>query len=366
MVFVNYPIGQHFIGGFEGTKITAEVKDLIRNYKIGGFILFRRNIESVKQVKELISKLQKLSEKQLFMGVDQEGGSVFRLGPPFTVLPHMSLVGEYYRKTRQTKLIKKLGQILGSELRSVGFNWDYAPVVDVHSNPKNPIIGKRSFSFDPKIVTNCSLALMKGLHHEGVLSCAKHFPGHGATSVDSHLALPVVDDPTRLMWKRDLLPYRKLIAKKELLTVMTAHVRYPEWDPHYPATLSRPILTHLLRGRLGFKGVVISDDLWMRAVSDKYGISEATRLFFEAGGDIALICKEPAAIMETMDLMKKVIRHDREIISDMKESAQRIHKLRKRFATKKPLPSTEIIGCLEHQQTVEALIKALPQRFKGE
>jgi beta-N-acetylhexosaminidase len=363
---MNYPIGQHFIAGFDGTTVTPEVKELIRGYKIGGFILFRRNIENVKQVKELIGKIQKLSKTPLFMGVDQEGGSVFRLGAPFTVLPHMSLVGDYYRKTRQTKLIKDLGRILGSELKAVGFNWDYAPVVDVHSNPKNPIIGKRSFSPDPLVVTNCVKALMKGLHQEGVLSCAKHFPGHGMTSVDSHLALPIVDDPTRLMWKRDLVPYRKLIAQNSLPAVMTAHVRYPEWDPHYPATLSRPILTHLLRGRLGFKGVVISDDLWMKAVSEKYGISEATRLFFEAGGDIAMICKEPASTMESMDLMAKVIKHDREMIAEMKESAARIKKLRKKFCTTTKLPSLEVIGCPEHAKVLQVLAKALPQRSKGE
>lgn len=328
--------------------------------------MFRRNIESPRQVLELTTKLQKLSEKPLFMGVDQEGGSVFRLGPPFTVLPHMVMVGDYYRKTGQTKLIKKIGRLLGSELRAVGFNWDFAPVVDVHSNPKNPIIGKRSFSPDPKVVTACAYALMKGLHQEGVLSCAKHFPGHGSTSVDSHLALPIVDDPTRLMWKRDLVPYRKLIAKKGLPTVMTAHVRYPEWDPHYPATLSRPILTHLLRGRVGFRGVIVSDDLWMRAVSDKYGISESTRLFFEAGGDLALICKEPASIMESMDLMVKVLNHDREMVGEMRESARRIEKLKKKFCAPTELPSLDVIGCADHQKTLQTLLKALPERFKGE
>src|SRR5690606_10390692 len=140
-------------------------------------------------------------------------------------------------KTGNVRKVRKLGQILGRELKAVGFNWDYAPIVDVHSNPNNPVIGKRSFGPDPILVTKCGEAIIQGLHDEGVLSCAKHFPGHGATSVDSNLDLPVLDDPGRLLWKRDLYPYRKLIPKKIIKTIMTAHVRYPELDPHYCATL---------------------------------------------------------------------------------------------------------------------------------
>lgn len=350
-------IGQHFVGGFDGTKITPLVKKLIQKYQIGGLILFGRNIESPEQVRYLNAELQKLASVPLLIGVDQEGGPVARLKAPFTKLPPMGDVGDYYRRTKDLHTVKQIGHILGKELRAVGFNWDYAPVLDVHSNPKNPVIGRRSFSPDPAIVQKCASALIRGLHAEGVLSCAKHFPGHGATSVDSHKNLPVLKTPGRILWKRDLYPYRKLIPQKGILTLMTAHVRYTELDPENCATLSGPILTDLLRKRLAYKGLIVSDDLLMKAISDRYGIPEAARQFFEAGGDMAMICKDPEIQIETIRRLQEIVTKSKSLSRHLSQSAKRIQKLKNKFCKTSPLPSLDTIGCHQHQKIVNRVME---------
>lgn len=351
-----HAIGQHFIGGFDGTEVTPALVTLIKKYRIGGFILFKRNIASPRRVQKLIANLQKLSTTPLFIGVDHEGGNVFRLGPPFTQIPPMATVGKYYRRTKKIGTVFQLGELLGRELRSVGFNWNYAPVVDVHSNPKNPVIGKRAFGPDPQVVSRCAGAVVKGLHAAGVLSCAKHFPGHGATIVDSHLDLPVLNDPGRLLWKRDMFPYRKLIAKKLLKTIMVAHVSYPELDENDCATLSRPIITDLLRKKLKFKGVIVSDDLRMRAIADRYGLNEASLRFFQAGGDMAMICRDPALQMEAIDFVTEQLKGDAPLRKHFVQSWARIIKVKKEILkVKPPLPIT-LLPSLEHQKIVEQLM----------
>lgn len=343
------------MGGFDGTTVTPELKTLIVDYKIGGIILFKRNIQSLEQVRDLIAEMQDLAETPLFIGVDQEGGGVFRLGPPFTVVPPMEIVGEYYRRTKHIGIVREIGRILARELRSLGFNWDYAPVVDVHSNPNNPVIGNRSFGPDPKIVARCASALIRGLHEEGVLSCAKHFPGHGATDVDSHFDLPVLKAPGRLIWKRDLVPYHKLISQKNIPAIMTAHVRYPSLDPTNCATLSHRILTKLLRQKMKYKGLVVSDDLWMKAVSDRFGIPDAALRFFKAGGDLAMICREPKVQFEAIDALQKEIAENPKLKKQLQQSRLRINRLKKRFCSPTNLPSMATIGSKEHAKIVKKL-----------
>ncbi|MDO8518889.1 MAG: beta-N-acetylhexosaminidase [Deltaproteobacteria bacterium] len=349
-----HPIGQHFIGGFDGTEVTPELRKLIKKYQIGGFILFKRNIESPAQVKKLIADLQKISSIPLFMGVDHEGGNVFRLGPPFTQVPPMAVVGKYYRKTKKIGTVFQLGELLGKELRAVGFNWNYAPVVDVHSNPKNPVIGKRAFGPDPVVVSRCAAAVMKGLHSAGVLSCAKHFPGHGATIADSHFDLPVLNDPGRLLWKRDIFPYRKLIAKKLLKTIMIAHVSYPELDENDCATLSRPIITDLLRKKMKFSGLIVSDDLRMKAISDRYGLKEASLQFFRAGGDMAMICREPHLQMEAIDYVRT--HADGDLQKHFSQSFRRIQKLKNQIVQAKVSFPVTLLPSPAHQKIVAQLM----------
>jgi beta-N-acetylhexosaminidase len=350
-----YPVGEHFVLGFDGVKINRKIKRFLSRCRPGGVIIFRRNIESPKQLKGLISGFQKASDSPLLVGVDQEGGLVMRLRHPFTELPPMSHVGRYYAKTKSQLTVKKIGQILGRELKAIGFNWNFSPVVDVHSNPKNPVIGNRSFGPNPKTVFECADALIRGMHQEGVLSCAKHFPGHGATSVDSHLDLPVVDDAGRLIWKRDVYPYRELLKKRRLLSVMTAHVSYPNLDNNYCATLSSSILYGLLRKRMKYNGLIVSDDLQMKGITNTHSIYDACKLFFDAGGDLAMICKDMDVQMETIEKMKMEVNRNPALEKRLIESGKRIKRIKKRFCMNKRKQPLRVVGCREHQEIVRKI-----------
>ena len=333
-----YPVGQHFICGFEGTKISRDLKRLIRKYRVGGLILFARNIESPRQVLSLTRQLQRLSDTPLFISVDQEGGLVRRFRGSFTPVPPMAVVGRCYQKTRSLRLVTEVGRILGRELSAVGVNFDFAPVVDVHSNPKNPVIGNRSFGPNPRVVTQCAGAVMKGLHEVGVLSCAKHFPGHGATSADSHKTLPILSDSGRLLWRRDLSPFRRLIADGTILTVMTAHVKYPDLDRRRCATLSPKILTDILRRRMKFEGLIVSDDLRMKGITKRNSVGEAAELFFRAGGDIALVCREIDEEVTAMERVARLVAKDDTLLGHLARAAERIDFLKKKFCRRKAQP----------------------------
>lgn len=350
-----HSVAEHLIGGFPSTLISPKVKRLIQDYEIAGFILFKRNIKSPQQVKTLNEKLQSYSKKTLFLGVDHEGGNVFRMEEPFTKVPPMSQLGLQYQKTKSKKFIKEVARLLAREIQAVGFNWNYAPVVDVHSNPKNPIIGKRAFSPDPKVVTHCAEAMIAGFEKEGLLSCIKHFPGHGSTFLDSHKELPLVDANKRLLWRRDLYPYRKLIPKKIVPALMTAHIIYTKLDPENCATLSPKILTKLLRKDLAYKGLIVSDDMHMKAIADNISIPIATEQFLRAGGDIALICHEPQSQIETIKYLQKVARSDKKFQNQLKKSFKRIEKVRKRYLNHSNGTDLEIIGSKKHQKIVQGL-----------
>ncbi|MBX7149122.1 beta-N-acetylhexosaminidase [bacterium] len=348
-------IGSNIITGFGGLEINDTVKTLIKKYRVAGFILFKRNIQSPKQVKKLIADLQKLADYPLFFGVDQEGGNVFRLGAPFTQFPAMVEVGNYYNRTKDLKTIKAIAQVMARELKAVGFNWDYAPVVDVHSNPLNPIIGRRAFSPDPVVVTKCAEAMIKGFHEEGVLSCIKHFPGHGGTSVDSHLDLPTIDSAGRLLWKRDIFPYRKLIKARLAPTLMTAHVLYKDLDRKHPATLSKRILHHLLRRRMGYKGVIVSDDFYMKAIADRYGFVDALTRFFMAGGDIALLCHQEDKNVVILDELNAALNNNADFGKKIKQAQKRISLLAKKFLKPVKKPSLTVLGSKAHLKIVEKI-----------
>ena len=216
--------------------------------------------------------------------VDQEGGAVARLKAPLTVLPPMRRLGE----RADAALVERVGRQLGRELAACGFNVDYAPVLDVDTNPANPIIGDRSFSRDPKEVARLGGALLRGLQGAGVLGCGKHFPGHGDTDVDSHLALPSLPHDLQRLKDVELLPFQQLA--NELALVMTAHVLFPQLDANWPATLSPQILGPLLRVHCGFQGVIVSDDLEMKGVANVLDPAGCVERGLDAGVDLFLVC----------------------------------------------------------------------------
>ncbi|MBG0791747.1 MAG: glycoside hydrolase family 3 [Desulfovibrionaceae bacterium] len=288
-------IGQMLMVGFRGftappdSRIARDIRDL----HLGGVVLFDydaalgrvgRNIESPAQVKALNASLQSYADTPLFIGVDQEGGKVQRLKKEygFHETPSALAVcsaGEFK--------VRMAAYMVGSTCSAGGFNLDFAPVADVNADPDSPAIGKleRSFSDDPKQVARCAEIFMGELKRCGVLSCLKHFPGHGSAGTDSHEGLTDVTDT----WtEAELIPYRELIEKGLPTMIMTAHVFNAHLDPEYPASLSKKVVTGLLREQLGYEGVVVTDDLTMGAITKFYGQNEAIRLAVMAGADILL------------------------------------------------------------------------------
>ena len=282
------------ISGFEGTCLNSQTEKLISEKGIGGLILFERNFENPEQLKKLIGDLQSVVAKgspPLFISVDQEGGRVSRLKEPLTQFPPICCLG----KANSDDLAYRFGFAMGNEMRAVGINMDYAPVLDVHSNPENPIIGKRSISSDPEIVAKLGCQIIRGFKDAGVCPVGKHFPGHGDTSQDSHLTLPRVERTTESLEQVELVPFERAF-REGLDIIMTAHVVYTAWDKTNAATFSTSILKDLLRDRMGFDGLVMSDDLEMQAVTQTP--EEIPALAINAGVDLLLICHDLSKVTQ--------------------------------------------------------------------
>ncbi len=301
-------ISSHILAAIDGPTLTPLERELILKHKVLGFTLFKRNIESLEQVQALNAEIKSLAKQagyEIILAVDHEGGRVFRLPEPFTKIPAMRLWGNLFDQTADAALAFELGKTLGSEASLAGFNLDFAPVVDVDLNEINPIIGDRAFSKSTEAVYKMARQVIRGLNAAGVLTCLKHFPGHGATEKDSHEELPIDDRGVDELEKIDLVPYAKLISEGLVDSVMTAHVVYPKIDAANPATLSQKIITGILRDKLKYTGVIFSDDLLMKAIADNYGIYEAALQFFKAGGDAILVCKKPELTLEIIERFDK-------------------------------------------------------------
>jgi beta-N-acetylhexosaminidase len=286
--------------GFAGTSPSAEILELIAR-GVGGVILFARNLESAAQVAGLTRALKQAAGRPLLVSIDQEGGRVARLRAPqgFTELPPMRALGE----AGDEALAFEVGALLGRELRAVGIDQDYAPVVDVDTNPANPVIGDRAFSRDAALVGRLGGALARGLQSAGVAACAKHFPGHGDTSQDSHVDLPRLPHALPRLLEVELPPFTAL-ARAGVAAVMTAHVVFEALDPARPATLSPPVLA-LLRERCGFTGCCISDDLEMKAIAAHLPLEVAAPGAVAAGVDQLLVCHTPAVQHGAIDLVRR-------------------------------------------------------------
>lgn len=279
-------IGQLLIAGFNGTEIPVELKSLAREFGLGGVILFARNIASVEQVAEVCFEAARLTpEMPAWVSVDQEGGRVARLKSPFTEWPPMATLG----RSGDVALAERFARALATEMKAIGISLDYAPVLDIHTNPKNPVIGDRALADTAEDVARLGQAIIRTLQAGGIAACGKHFPGHGDTSTDSHLELPLVEHPPERLRDVELKPFRAAI-EADVATIMTAHILMPALDEARPATLSRKIVTGMLREDLGYDGVILSDDLEMKAIARDYQVPSAAVLAIEAGCDGILIC----------------------------------------------------------------------------
>ena len=284
-------MGQVLMAGFSGSTPSQEIIDLIQHHHVGNIILFSRNVRDTSQVLELTQSLQRIAKEAghrypLLIAIDQENGIVQRLGEAGTILPGNMALGAIGSQ----EVAYKVALATGNELKALGINMNLAPVVDVNNNPANPVIGVRSFGEDPQQVAHLGAAMVKGYHAAGILCSLKHFPGHGDTTVDSHLALPTIPHTLERLETVELVPFRGGLAVG-VESVMIAHVSLPALagDAALPATLSSAIVQGLLRERLGFNGVILSDCLEMRAISETFGTEQAAVMALKAGIDLVLV-----------------------------------------------------------------------------
>ncbi len=324
-------VGQMFQVGFSGTGMTSGIKEMIENYYVGGVIYFRRNLGSAGEIASLSNELQKLSINRkpnlpLFISTDQEGGRVNRL-PDGVHFPGGMVIGA----TRRPDFAEMAGRGIALQLKALGINMDFAPVMDVNNNPLNAVIGARSYGGDARLVAEMGIAFIKGMQKEEIIACAKHFPGHGDTTADSHLELPVIESSRKQLEKVEIYPFREAV-KAGVDSIMTAHIFVPalESGKGIPATISGSILTGLLRKELGFKGLIITDGMEMKAISDNFGTIEGSVMAIEAGADIVLITNsqdmQKAAIEETI----RAVRKGRIDMERIEESVLRILELKEK------------------------------------
>lgn len=343
-------IGQLCMIGFEGPEVTPDLRAWMKEYRPGGVILFSRNVMDAEQIAHLTNELQAIAgDTPLLIAIDQEGGRVSRLPPEFTIFPPAATVAH----SGSTELAYQAAAVTAKELRAVGINMNMAPVLDIHTNPDNPIIGNRAFGTEPEQVSLMGAATIAGLHDHLVLACGKHFPGHGDTTKDSHLELPVVTASRERLEAVELKPFRYAITHG-LQAMMTAHVHYPSLDPTNPATLSYTILSELLRQEMRFEGLIFSDDLEMRAILDHASVGDAAIRSLQAGVDILLICK-------TRDLETQAIEAVREAVESrdippqaLEASLARLQAIKQRFAYPfqpvNPAQIKSLVGISAHRE----------------
>lgn len=282
-------IGQMFLVAVPGTELSAESKAHLLQHNLGNYIFFTQNLTGYNNIRSFSDSLQQTAQEicgiPAFISVDQEGGMVARAYSGATIFPtNMAITASGMKPS-----VKKMGAMVAAELKSLGMNINHAPVVDVNNNPSNPIIGIRSYSDSSAVVTEMALEYIAGLQGGGVMANVKHFPGHGDTNMDSHLALPSIDHDMNRLNKIELAPFKAAIAGG-VDSVMTAHIIFKAIDSERPATLSPNVLTDLLRKQLGFEGLVITDCMTMKAIDDHYGMAQGCVMAINAGADILCLC----------------------------------------------------------------------------
>ena len=339
--------GQALFAGFEGTSCPEPLRDLIRAGRVGGVVLFARNVVDPPQLRRLIAELRahEPADAPLLIAVDQEGGRVQRLRAPWTEWPPMRRLGELATSdaaagddavaavpAATTATTAAVARALARELRDCGIGLDFAPVVDVDSNPANPVIGDRSFASDPARVAAHARAFVGAMQDAGVACCAKHFPGHGDTTVDSHLALPRITHGLDRLLAVELPPFAAAI-EAGVSSIMSAHVVFEAIDPHRPATFSPEVMA-LLRERLGFDGVVFTDDLDMGAVAGRWAPHEMADLALAAGCDVLLACRSFARITALLEHLERMPD------ARLAPALARVAALKSRFAAAPPVPAT--------------------------
>jgi beta-N-acetylhexosaminidase len=340
--------GQVIVAGFGAGEPSPGLCELARRGALGGIISSRRNVGAPREIAEQNASLHALAarDRPLWLAVDQEGGKVARLQAPVLRLPPMRVLGQI----DDPDLTQLAARTLGRQLGLLGFNLDFAPVLDVDTNPDNPVIGDRSFGREPDRVIRHARAFAHGLADAGVAACGKHFPGHGDTHEDSHIALPRLAHARERLQRIELAPFAALAS--ELPCIMTAHVLFDALDAARPATLSEIVIEQCLRGELGFRGLVWSDDLEMKAISEHFGVAEAAALAIAAGCDSVLICEHEELTVAAYETLVRRAEADKGFAQRLHAAAERSLAARRRHAVQ-PAPSAHIERRLQAQSAGE-------------
>lgn len=351
-------IGQLLIGSFPGLDLSVELRALVREFDLGGVILFARNVESPEQVSELAAEAEAMgAASPLWVSVDQEGGRVARLKAPFTRWPPMATLG----RSGSEELATRFAAALAAELAAVGVTLDYAPVLDIHTNPKNPVIGDRALAESADEVARLGRIVIRTLQQAGVAACGKHFPGHGDTSTDSHEELPLVEHPPERLREVEFEPFRAAIAE-QVAFLMTAHVLVPALDEQRPATLSPAVVQRLLREELGFDGVILSDDLEMKAVSTRYAVPDAAIAAIDAGCDGLLICSGNVDLQaQTLEAVIKAAESGQIPAARLDDAERRLRRAKERFLAGREAGTARrrawraVVGCDAHRAVADEM-----------
>lgn len=330
-----------FLIGFEGTTLPAELRYLLPR-GLAGVAIFRRNWKRTEDLRALSEEVRAAAARPVLIGIDQEGGRKFALPEPFTPWPPASELG----RLGDAALVEDMARAMARELRAVGCNLNFAPMLDLHLNPSSPVTTERSFGSDPNQVARLGAAFLRGLAAEGVLGCAKHFPGHGDAQVDPHEDLPVFHgDGTRLE-QVELVPFAGAVAAGAPM-VMTAHILLPKIDPEQPASLSPKLLRGTLRGKLGFAGVILADDLGMGAIRRRYGLGDATVRAIQAGSDLVALCHDWSAVRPAIEAVEEALRDGLFAEADRQASHARIARLCRQASSGSEV-DLNVIGCAAH------------------
>ena len=356
-------LGQLFIIGLQGLSLTADEKKYIEQNNIGGIVLFTRNYKDPEQLFNLCREIQALHRpggctSKLFISVDMEGGRVARFRAPFTEWPPQATLGELDLPS----ISFAFSHALGSELAAAGINLDFAPCLDIFNNPKNTVIGNRAVGTSAEVVGKHASALVRGFIKSGVIPCGKHFPGHGNTLIDSHLDLPIEEATLERLNNAELVPFKKAF-KSHLDLVMTAHIKFPNIDPHHPGTFSKTILKDILRDQLRYRGIVITDDLDMGALANYYSVADIPVKALAAGCDILLYCNKPESHMAALESVKKALIDGTLASKEIEEKITAIAEFKKKNLRTTELATyaeaAKIIGNEDHR----ALSKAITEKI---
>jgi beta-N-acetylhexosaminidase len=352
-------IGQLAITGFAGQSIPQDLRLLAREFDLGGVVFFGRNVEAPEQVAEMSREAQELaSELPLWVSVDQEGGRVARLKSPFTKWPPMLTLG----RSGDERLAERFARALAAELRAVGISLDYTPVLDILTNPSNPVIGDRALAEQAEDVARLGTAIIRTLQAEGIAACGKHFPGHGDTSTDSHHELPIVEHPPDRITRVELVPFRAAVAA-DVAGLMTAHILIPALDEERPATLS-PRVIAMAKHDLNFQGILFTDDLEMKAISGKYGLAQASVSALAAGCDAVLLCgADQSAQVGALEAIIHAVEDGTLPLKRVEDALARQKRVKERFLTPpRPIPLSgaalrTLLGRDEHQAIADEMAR---------